>query len=232
MMKSVRILAAAGAPVALAALLAGPALAKSPKVSVRVEGKSRTLLQTKTVRTPSKGSIVKGGAAKGSCPAAGTAAGALNTATRGKWKGTVSQGLGIEVTSILGETDTFNAGHWWEFFVNDHPSTRGICSTRVKPGQRLLFAAVSSKAKAEFPIQLRVPSKTTVGTPFVVKAFYFPGASNKTKPMAGVKLTGVKGTTNAKGVATVTATRPGKLSIVGSKRNEIRSAAARVSVAK
>jgi hypothetical protein len=96
----------------------------------------------------------------------------------------------------------------------------------------LLFAAVSSKAKAEFPIQLSVPAKATVGKPFQVKAFFFQGKSNKTKPLAGVKLSGVKSTTNAKGIATVTATKPGKLSIVGSKRNEIRSAAATVAVAK
>jgi hypothetical protein len=231
-MKPVRILAAAGTPVALAALLAGPALAKSPKVSVRVEGKTRTLLAAKTVTTPSKGSITKGGAAKGSCPAGGTAAGALNVATRGNWNGTDSQSFGIEVTNILGETDKFNAGHWWEFFVNDHPSSLGICSAKVKPGQQLLFAAVSSKAKAEFPIQVSAPSRATAGKPFQVKAFYFPGKSNRTKPMSGVKLKGVKGTTNAKGVATVTATKAGKLSIVGSKRNEIRSAAATVAVSK
>jgi hypothetical protein len=50
--------------------------------------------------------------------------------------------------------------------------------------------------------------------------------------MPGVKLVGVKGTTNAKGVATVTASKAGKLSIVGSKHNEIRSAAAAVAVSK
>ena len=232
-MKPVRILAAAGTPLALAALLAGPAAAaSSPKVSVRVEGKSRTLLQTKTVRTPSSGSITKGGAAKGSCSAGGTAAGALNVATHGNWNGTNSQSFGIEVTNVLGETDKFAAGHWWEFFLDNHPSSLGICSTKVKPGEQLLFAAVSSKAKAEFPIQLSVPTKATVGKPFAVKAFYFPGKSNKTKPLSGVKLAGVKGTTNAKGVTTVTATKAGKLSIVGSKRNEIRSAAATVAVAK
>jgi hypothetical protein len=232
-MKPVRILAAAGTPLALAALLAGPAVAaSSPKVSVRVEGKSRTLLKAKVVKTPSSGSITKGGASKGSCPAGGTAAGALNVATHGKWNGTSSQSFGIEVTNILGETDTFAAGHWWEFFVDDHPSSLGICSTKVKPGQQLLFAAVSSKAKAEFPIQLSVPTKATVGKPFQVKAFYFPGKSSQTKPLSGVKLSGVSATTNAKGIATVTATKAGKLSIVGVKRNEIRSAAATVGVSK
>jgi hypothetical protein len=232
-MKPVRILAAAGTPVALAAVLAGPALAASPvKVSVRVEGKSKTLLAARSVKTPTSGSITKGGAAKGSCPAGGTAAGALNVATRGKWGGTNSQGFGIEVTTILGETDKFSAGHWWEFFVNDHAASLGICSQKVVPGDQLLFAAVSSKAKAEFPILLSAPKKATVGKSFAVKASYFPGKSNKSKPLAGVKLKGIKGTTNSKGVATVTASKAGKLSIVGSKRNEIRSAAATIAVSK
>ena len=232
-MKPVSLVAAGGTSLALAALLAGPALAASPvKVSVRVEGKSRTLLKTKTVKTPSSGSITKGGAAKGSCPAGGTAAGALNVATKGKWNGTDSQSFGIEVTNILGETDKFAAGHWWEFFVNDHAASLGICTQKVKPGDQLLFAAVASKGATEFPIVLSAPGKATVGRAFQVKAFYYPGKGGKTKPLAGVKLSGVKAQTNAKGVATVTPAKAGRLSIVGSKRNEIRSAAATVAVSK
>jgi hypothetical protein len=229
-MKPVRILAAAGTPVALAAVLAGPALAASPKVSVRVEGKSRTLLPTRSVTTPSSGSITKGGAPKGSCPAT-SGAGALNVATHGNWGGKYSSGLGIEVTNILGETDVFAKGHYWEIFVNDRAASVGICDQKLKPGNQLLFAAAPAKGTV-FPIVLSIPAKATVGKPFAVKAFYFPGKSGKTKPLSGVKLKGVKGTTNAKGVATVTANTAGKLSIVGSKQNEIRSAATTVAVSK
>jgi hypothetical protein len=229
-MKPIRILAAAGTPVALAAVLAGPALAASPKVSVRVEGKSRTLLQTKTVKTPSSGSITKGGAPKGKCPAGGTAAGALNVATKGKWGGSFSS-FGILVTNVLGETQKFNAGHWWEFFFNNHAASLGVCAQKVKPGNQLLFAVVPSK-RTEFPIVLSAPAKATVGRAFQVKAYYFPGKGNKTKPLSGVKLSGVKGTTNGKGMATVTPTKAGKLSITGAKQNEIRSAAAAVRVSK
>jgi Domain of unknown function (DUF4430) len=231
-MKPVSIVAAGGTSLALAALLAGPALAKSPKVSVRVEGKTRTLLAAKAVKTPSSGSITKGGAPKGSCPAGGTAAGALNVATKGRWNGTDSQSFGIEVTNILGETDKYAAGHWWEFFVNDRSASLGICAQKVKPGDQLVFAAVPSKGATEYPIVLNAPGKATVGKAFQVKAFYYPGKGSKTKPLAGVKLSGVKATTNAKGVATVTPAKAGRLSIVGSKRNEIRSAATTVAVSK
>ena len=228
-MKPIRTLAAASTPVALAAVLAGPALAASPvKVSVRVEGKTRTLLQAKTVKTPAGGSITKGGAAKGSCPAGGTAAGAFNVATKGHWSGK-SFSFGLEVNSILGEAVN-NKTRYWEFFVNDHVASKGICDQKVKAGDQLLFAAVPVKGAPEFPIVLSVPAKATVGKAFSIKASYFPGKSNNTKPLAGVKLSGIKGTTNAKGIATVTATKPGKLSIVGSKRHEIRSAATTVAV--
>jgi hypothetical protein len=229
-MKPARILVAAGAPVALAAALAGPALAAKPaKVTFRVEGKSKTLLGTKAVTTPTSGSITKGGAKPGSCPAGGTAAGAFNKATKGNWSGKAFS-FGLEVNTILGETVN-NKTRYWEFFVNDHSATKGICDQKVKPGDQLLFADVSTKGKA-YPIQLSVPTEATVGKSFRVEAFYFPGTGNKTKPLAGVKLSGVKGTTNAKGVVTVTPTKAGRLNISGSKQNEIRSAVSTVAVSK
>ena len=184
-MKSVRILAAAGAPVAAAALLAGPALAKSPKVSVRVEGKSKTLLETKALKTPSSGFITKGGAKKGSCPSGGTAAGAFNRAIKGNWSGK-SFSFGYEVNTILGETVN-NKTRYWEFFVNDRAAQKGICDQKVKAGDQLLFADVPLKGGSEFPIVLTAPAKATVGKPFQVKAFYFPGKSNRTKPTTASK---------------------------------------------
>ena len=89
-----------------------------------------------------------------------------------------------------------------------------------------------AKGAAEFPIVISAPAKATAGTSFQVKASYYPTKSKTAKPLAGVSFTGVKGTTNAKGVATVTATKAGKLSLVGSKSGEIRSAAATVAVSK
>jgi Domain of unknown function (DUF4430) len=231
-MKRIGILAVAGAPVAAAALLAAPAFAGAPtKVSFRVEGVSKTLLPAKTVTVPTGGSITKGGAPKGTCPA-NSAAGAFNTATGGNWSGTYSSGLGIEVTKILGESAVFSKGHYWEFFVNNHAASVGICDQKVKASDQLLFASVSAKGAAEFPIVISAPAKATAGTSFQVKASYYPTKSKTAKPLAGVSFTGVKGKTNAQGVVTVTASQAGKLSLVGSKSGEIRSAAATVVVSK
>jgi hypothetical protein len=228
-MKRIRILAAAGVPVAVAAVLAAPALGAGAKVSFRVEGASKTLLPATTVAVPTSGSITKGGTPKGSCPEAGTAAGAFNVATRGDWTGK-DFSFGIEVNSILGESVN-NSSRYWELFDNDHVANVGICDLKVKRGDQLLFASVPTRGK-QYPIVLKAPSKATVGKPFQVKAFYYRGASNATTPLPGVAFTGVKGTTNVTGVATVTATKAGKLSLVGSKLGEIRSAAATVVVSK
>ena len=232
-MKRIGILVVAAAPAAAAALLAGPALAGAQtKVSWRVEGASKTLLAPKTVAVPAGGSITKGGAPAGACPA-NTAAGAFNSATGGNWSGTYSSGLGIEVTKILGETGIYSKGSYWEFFVDNHAASVGICSQKVKSGDQLLFANVPAKGAAEFPIVISAPAKATAGTSFQVKASYYPTKSKAAKPLAGVTITGVKGrVTNAKGVATVTANKAGKLSLVGSKSGEIRSAAATVVVSK
>jgi hypothetical protein len=228
-MKRIRILAAAGVPVAVAAVLAAPALGAGAKVSFRVEGASKTLLPATTVAVPTSGSITKGGTPKGSCPEAGTAAGAFNVATRGDWTGK-DFSFGIEVNSILGESVN-NRSRYWELFDNNHVANAGICDIKVKRGDQLLFASVPTRGK-QYPIVLKAPSKATVGKPFQVKAFYYRGASATTTPIPGVSFSGVKGTTNVQGAATVTASQAGKLSLVGSKLGEIRSAAATVVVSK
>jgi hypothetical protein len=228
-MKRIGILAAAGVPVAVAAVLAAPALGAGAKVSFRVEGASKTLLPATTVAVPTSGSITKGGTPKGSCPEAGTAAGAFNVATHGDWTGK-DFSFGIEVNSILGESVN-NRSRYWELFDNDHVANAGICDLKVKRGDQLLFASVPTRGK-QYPIVLTAPSKATVGKPFQVKAFYYRGASAATTPIPGVSFSGVKGTTNVQGAATVTASKAGKLSLVGSKLGEIRSAAATVVVSK
>ena len=77
---------------------------------------------------------------------------------------------------------------------------------------------------------LSAPAKASVGTPFQVKAFYYPGQGKATKPVKGVSFAGASGTTNAKGEATVTASRAGTLELVGSATGFIRSAADTVTV--
>lgn len=226
-MKLQRTLAVTGTFALLCLISAGSALAAGTSVSVRVEGLKRTLLPATTVKTKA-GSITKGGTPAGTCPTT-NAAGPLASATHGRWSGTYSSGLGIEITQILGETHQFSHGYYWEFFLNDRAASLGVCDQKLHTGDRLLFAPAPAKGTV-YPIVLKAPARATAGTPFTVKAYYYPGSSNKTKAISGVTFKGLSGSTNKRGVATLTASHSGKVTLVGSDKGYIRSAASTVAV--
>jgi hypothetical protein len=229
-MKFSRILAVAGVTVVLSLISVASALAAGTSVSVRVEGPKRTLLPATTVVAPSTGSITKGGTPKGTCNAT-TAAGALDVATRHNWGGTYSSGLGVDINTILGQTLSFTHGSYWSVWVDNHYAQAGVCGLKLHRGEQLLFAPYPSKGKV-FPIVLTAPKRASTGKPFTVRATYFTGKGSATKPISGVSFTGAKGTTNAKGVATVTPGKAGKLKLVGSRTGYIRSAAQTITVAR
>jgi hypothetical protein len=108
--KSVALL---GAIILIVLASSVPAVAAGgAKVTVRVEGLSRTLLAPTTVKTHT-GSITTGGTPRGACPAT-SAAGALDVATHHRWGGTYNQTYrDLELTSILGETHTFTSPYYW-----------------------------------------------------------------------------------------------------------------------
>ncbi len=218
-MKSSRMIALGGAGVALA-LMPAAALAASPTtVSVRIEGKTRTLLPATNVRTHA-GSITKGGAPAGKCPAT-TAAGALDAATHQRWNGSYGS-LGLSVTSVLGETHPFTSSYYWSIFVDDRYAPAGICGLKLKRGEQLLFAAVPVKGN-EYPIVLSAPRHATAGHPFKVETYYY-GAQGGAKPVAGISIKD-GGVTNAKGITSVTAPKAGKLTLTASHTGYIRTEA-------
>jgi hypothetical protein len=242
-MKLRRYLMATAVPVAVAVACAGPAFAAATDVSVRVEGTSRTLLSTRTVAAPTTGSITKGGTPSGECPAT-SAAGALTAATHGNWNGTYSSGLGIEVTDILGTNAVYDHGSYWEFFVNDRAASEGVCDTKLKAGEQLLFAQVPAKGKSELPIVVTAPETVHAGKPFDVKTFVYTGKGNATRAVkahfsathiAGSSHTASlgAGSSNARGVSRLTLA-PGATtySLTASAKGEIRSAAVTVKVIK
>jgi hypothetical protein len=218
-MKNSRSIALGGLTIALA-LTPTAALAAGPTtVSVRIEGTSRTLLAATNVRTHS-GSITKGGAPAGACPAT-TAAGALDVAAHHKWNGSYGT-LGLSITSVLGETHPFTSQSYWSIFVNDRYATAGACGLELHRGEQILFAAVPDKG-TDYPIILSAPARAATGHGFTVKATYF-GAKGAAKPLAGVSVKG-GGTTNAQGVTTVTAGKKGRLSLTASRSGFIRAEA-------
>jgi hypothetical protein len=223
-------LAAAVAAVVLAPTTAALA-AGAPTVSVRVEGKTRTLLATKTVRTHT-GSITTNGAPAGACSAT-SAAGALDIATHHRWSGTFETSFNdFELFTVLGETWKFTSPNFWGVFVNNRFASAGICGTKLHNGDQLLFAADPSKHQERL-LGLSGPAKPKLGRSFSLKVVAFT-AAGVGKPIGGAHVhgSGVNGTTNNHGVLKVTPKGAGSLTFHAEESGFIRAAALRVKVVK
>ncbi len=134
-------LALATAQVATAAAPRGSAAA-APKVTVTVQGKTKTLLAAKTVQ-PASGWITRGGAPSGKCPA-DSAQGALNVATHGNWKGKwYANYAEYFITGILGDTETSKKSYWG-LYVDGKLASKGACEIKLKSGDKLLFKVTKS----------------------------------------------------------------------------------------
>lgn len=215
-----RISAVGGAALALVLLTSTAALAAGTTVSVRVEGVKRTLLAPTVVHTHS-GSITKGGAPAGACPAS-SAAGALDQATHHNWGGRYSSSVGgIFITRILGEKHVFSSrGFYWAIWVNNRFATAGVCDLKLHRGDQLLFAPYPGKGTVA-PIGLSGPRRAKVGRPFKLKVVsYTP--RGVAKPLAGAHVGRV--VSNKRGIATVSAKHAGKLKLTASEAGFVRSA--------
>ncbi len=213
--------ALAGGVAVFVLAITAPALGAGSGVTVRVEGVKRTLLPA-TVAHAESGSITKGGTHKGSCPGS-SGAGYFDSATHHNWKGTYSGGLGVEITSVLGETHTFSAkGFYWGVWVNDKFASAGLCDLKLKPGDELLLAPAPGSGTT-YPIVLTAPAKAKAGTAFSVRTSYFK--TSKAKALPGVKVTDAGAVTAHNGDATVTVTKPGKVTLVATLKGYIRAEA-------
>lgn len=219
-MKSRSILALGGASLALAV---APAVAQAgQKVSVRIEGATKTLL-ARAVRTPS-GAITKFGAPAGVCPGA-SAAGALTAATNGRWKATFYSSFNdYLISSILGETPNIKTAYWG-LWVNNRYATKGACEIKLKPADQVLFA-VDSVKQHEHPLGIIAPAKASAGTPFTLKAVSYSD-QGKATPRAGVSFDGLKGKTDKQGKLRVRVLSSKELQVTftGSEKGYIRASA-------
>lgn len=209
--------------VALAVLCPGAALA-APSVSVRVEGKSRTLLDPVTAQTHT-GWITKAGAPTGACSAT-SAAGALDVATHHNWGGSYSHSFGLAVTSILGEAHVFNSPYYWSVWVNNTYAQSGVCGITLHRGDHLLFA-VEPVSTYWYPLGVSAPRHAAFGHTFKVKVIWFNSAG-KSKPLPGARVGGVL--TNSHGIATLTANHHRSLVLRAARSGYVRSAPVRVAV--
>jgi hypothetical protein len=126
------------APVAVG-FSARTATATGPTVTLQIKTLTKTLLGPTKVRGKT-GWITKGGTPVGKCSGA-SAAGALDTATHGRWAGKYYPSLrDIFVTSILHVKPA--GSDYWGIYVNGKVSSTGICGIKLHAGERLLFKIV------------------------------------------------------------------------------------------
>jgi hypothetical protein len=231
-MQTRRIIALSGTTFALVLtpLLSTTALAAGNQVTVRAEGQTRTLLSATIVNPPSgSGSFTIDGTPAGACPK-NSAAGALDTATRHRWGGVYSTSFNeLELTTILGETWTFNSPYYWSIWVNDRFASAGLCELKLHKGDQLLFAAVPDKG-SEYPLAIEAPSHATAGRPFTVKVVDYP--KGVAKPLAGARLagSGINAVSNGRGSVSVTVHRAGTIVLHADRKGYIRAAAIRVRI--
>jgi hypothetical protein len=210
-----------------------------PRVTVRVEGKTHTLLASKAVRLKS-GWLTRGGAKKGDCSTA-TAAGALDQATHHRWGGPYKSAYSdYEILSILGEKTNFTTS-FWEIFAGHVAATTGACGIKPHGGEQLVFAVVSVNDYGDYLLAITgAPRHATVGHPFTVKVVYYD-ATGKARALGGATLSagGTTVTTDSLGRATVTPTKAGALVLRaahadthkgGHQYGYVRAAAVRVTV--
>ncbi|MDQ6820210.1 MAG: hypothetical protein M3076_07715 [Actinomycetota bacterium] len=203
-----------------AVALAAPGTATT--VTVRVEGRTHSLLGPRSVQLPASGWITKGGAPSGKCPAA-SAQGALDAATRGNWSGKWFGSLSsYEIFTILRDHES-GKHSFWEIFVNNVAASAGACGITPKPSDQLLFAVVPIKP-TEYPTAIHGPSNALVGAPFKVHVVYF-NAAGKAKPLAKAHVTGggFNLVTNRYGSVTINPKNAGTLVLRTSPAGYVRS---------
>jgi hypothetical protein len=217
------VLAFAGAATAVA----------GPTVTVRIEGESATLLPATPV-TLSAPEPVSG------CPADSVAA-AINLAVNGNWDHGEAFGGGAFTDTILGETHAFtNNSDTWAEWVN-YKWGGGICKDLLGNGDEVLMVADHEPESAFFAptvlplVVTGAPAGVQVGVPFTVKVSAIhtaPEAEAKLgegtpEPAEGVTVSGAGATTavtGANGVATITLTSPGSVTLRATKSGDAPSA--------
>jgi hypothetical protein len=199
-------------------------------VAVEVEGTSQTLLAPTSVTTTST-PVVKDG--EHAC-SGGSAAGALELATSGKWSGEWFGGFGYSVETILGETHAFEPGapanFFWSYWLNDKPSSAGICEGELSSNESILFfpecfSETGACPAAPNPLGIAAPTSAERGAPVNVTVTSFANANGEPSPAAGATVSGggATATTDASGHATLVLTQTGNVQLQATAPQSVRS---------
>ncbi len=172
------------------------------------------------------------GAAVGTC-AGHTGAEALDKAVEGAWD---QQPF---TSTILGESHTYTANDYWNFWINDTYSQEGLCTYAVQPGDRILMLVQRDVgfSPTVFPLTLTgVPASVVAGTPFTVTVNEqrTDGTATTPTPIAGATVTNATGdvtaVTDAAGHATITFPAAGAATLYAARAGNVESETAAVNV--
>src|SRR6185312_8758920 len=125
--------------------------------------------------------------------------GALERATSGNWGGSWFDGLGYSAETILGEAHGFDpeaaANFFWVFWLNNAPSTQGICEVELTPGASILFfpdcfSETGACPPSPNPLGISAPPVADAGTPIGVTVTSYANASGAPSPAVGATVSG------------------------------------------
>jgi hypothetical protein len=203
-------------------------------VSVRVEGINQTLLAPTTVTTNGT-PVVKDGNAEHTCSGA-SAAGALEQATSGSWNGEWFSGIGYSVETVLGETHAFEPGvpanYFWTYWLDDKPSSVGICSGELSSNDSVLFfpecfSEEGACPAAPNPLGIFTPAIAERGAPITVSVTSYANLTGEPTPAVGATVSGggASATTDASGQATLSLVQTGQVTLQASAAGSVRDEA-------
>jgi hypothetical protein len=219
----IRSRAGLAAGVLAAALCAPAAHAAAPaNVTFRAEGLSSTVVpKTAVTTTTTPVSKAPGEACSGT-----SGLGALDRATAGAWEGDwFGAGNGYFVDTIRGESSDTNST-FWNFWLNYQPSSMGLCQVELDPGDDVLvFIDCFANCNPRVPLRLsRVPSTAAPGGSASVLVETFSGSSAVPAAGATVRVGSRAYTTGADGIARVTFSGRGPVSVRATKADSVPSA--------
>jgi hypothetical protein len=211
-------------------MLASSATAAGPAtVTVRVEGPTETLVPP-TRLTTTTAPVVKDGVPADSCTGT-SAAGALQLATGGNWSGKWFSGLGYSVETVEGQSYPFTQPYYWSFWLDNKPSTGGICEVELNPGDSVLFFPECFSETSGVcppspnPLGVEAPATAEVGKPVTVAVISYANATGASSPAAGATVTGgsTSASTDSSGHATVTFSASGSVTLSVSAPGSVRT---------
>jgi hypothetical protein len=201
---------------------AAPAAAATTHATVRVEGLTHTLFPRARVTLPTTAVVKDGDPAHGCFP--NTAAGALEAAAKGDWRGTWAAPLGYSVDAIGGEAPE-PKGAAFALWVDNVKLDTAVCATPLRKDANVLLF-VNPAGRTLTPLSIKVPRSAVRRHTFTVTVYdHTTKGKASREAKASVYANGTKvGVTDKKGRLKVRGTKVGNVSFYAAKTSKARSA--------